>query len=97
NELDNPRILPDTGVKVGFNAEPGADVARPRLLSNHGGPFGHAGAGASTASKMPARLLVAGASWRTVPPNRMQYSKALPIVRRRSRLPCAGSLREKPG
>jgi len=33
NELGDPRILPDMGVKVAFQAEPGADVAaRPRLL-----------------------------------------------------------------
>jgi len=33
NELGDPRILPDMGVKVPFQAEPGTDVAaRPRLL-----------------------------------------------------------------
>jgi len=33
NELGDPRILPDMGVKVAFQAEPGTDVAaRPRLL-----------------------------------------------------------------
>jgi len=33
NELGDPRILPDMGIKVAFQAEPGADVAaRPRLL-----------------------------------------------------------------
>src|SRR5438445_796586 len=33
NELGDARILPDMGVKVAFQAEPGADVAaRPRLL-----------------------------------------------------------------
>jgi RND family efflux transporter MFP subunit len=33
NELGDPRILPDMGVKVAFQAEPGADVAaRPMLV-----------------------------------------------------------------
>ncbi len=33
NQLGDPRILPDMGVKVAFQAEPGTDVAaRPRLL-----------------------------------------------------------------
>jgi RND family efflux transporter MFP subunit len=32
DELGDPRILPDMGVKVGFQAEPEAEAARPRLL-----------------------------------------------------------------